>query len=152
MSNIKKNKVEHNQRSLQTLARAITLSEGDFSLILVRCNSPELREKILQKLKQEYPIEYAELVLESSTDTLYSSINENLGQTLPKALMVKSLESVNTLDKVLTAANLVRNNFQKFKFPLVLWVTDEIHKQFIRLAPDFQSWSSSGISFTLKSV
>ncbi|MGD1716987.1 hypothetical protein [Dapis sp. BLCC M172] len=150
---MKKSKVEHNNpydRSLQTLARAITLSEGDFSLILVRCNSPELREEILQKFKAEYPVEYQELALENFTDTLYSSINQNLNNRFPKALMVKSLESVNTLDKVLTTANLVRNNFLNFHFPLVLWVTDEIHKKLIRLAPDLQSWASSGISFEPK--
>ncbi|MGB3508219.1 MAG: hypothetical protein WBA93_03075 [Microcoleaceae cyanobacterium] len=152
MTSVKKNKVEDNDRSLKTLARALTLSEGDFSLILVRCNSPELREQILQKLKEEYPVEYEELALEKSADTLYSSINQNIGQSLPKALMVKSLESVNTLDKLLTAANLVRNNFQNFHFPLVLWVTDEIHKKLIRLAPDFQSWASSAISFNPKSA
>ncbi|NES05867.1 MAG: hypothetical protein F6K22_25510 [Okeania sp. SIO2F4] len=152
MLKMKKSKVGHNDRSLQTLARAITLSEGDFSLILVRCNSPELREEILQKFKAEYPVEYQELALDNFTDTLYSSINQNLGHSLPKALMVKSLESVNTLDKVLTAANLVRNNFLNFHFPLVLWVTDEIHQKLIRLAPDLQSWASSAISFNPKSA
>ncbi len=149
---MKTSKVGHNDRSLQTLARAITLSEGDFSLILVRCNSPELREEILQKFKAEYPVEYQELALDNFTDTLYSSINQNLGHSWPKALMVKSLESVNTLDKVLTAANLVRNNFLKFNFPLILWVTDEIHKKLIRLAPDLQSWASLAISFNPKSA
>lgn len=152
MPKMKKSQVGHNERSLQTLARAITMSEGDFSLILVRCNYPALREQILQKLKEEYPVEYQELALDDSTDTLYSTINQNLGHSLPKALMVKSLESVNTLDRLLTAANLVRNNFQNFNFPLVLWVTDEIHKKLIRLAPDFQSWASSAISFTPKSA
>lgn len=39
MSNISKSKIEYNERSLRTLARALTMSEGDFSLILVRCNS-----------------------------------------------------------------------------------------------------------------
>ncbi|NET43208.1 hypothetical protein [Okeania sp. SIO2B3] len=151
MSNISKSKVEYNERSLRKLARALTMSEGDFSLILVRCNSPELREQILEKLKQEYPVEYQELALDNSTDTLYSSINQKLGEISPKALMVKSLESVNTLDRLLIAANLVRNKFQNFQFPLVLWVTDEIHKKLIRVAPDFQSWASA-ISFNPKSA
>ncbi|MGD1803957.1 hypothetical protein ACP6PL_00745 [Dapis sp. BLCC M126] len=149
---MKKSQIGHNERSLQALARAITLSEGDFSLILVRCNSSELREEILQKFKAEYPVEYQELALDSFTDTLYSSINQNLDNSFPKALMVKSLESVNTLDRLLTTANLVRNNFRNFHFPLVLWVTDEIHKKLIRLAPDLQSWASSGISFDPKSA
>lgn len=65
--------------------------------------------------------------------------------------MVKSLESVNTLDRLLIAANLLRNKFQNFHFPLVLWVTDEIHKKLIRVAPDFQSWASA-ISFNPKSA
>ncbi|NEQ77710.1 MAG: hypothetical protein F6K24_15415 [Okeania sp. SIO2D1] len=151
MSKINKNKVEYNERSLIKLARALTMSEGDFSLILVRCNSPELREQILEKLKQEYPVEYQELALDHSTDTLYSSINQNLGSISPKALMIKSLESVNTLDRLLIAANLLRNKFQNFHFPLVLWVTDEIHKKLIRVAPDFQSWASA-ISFNPKSA
>ncbi|NEP81562.1 MAG: hypothetical protein F6K17_23410 [Okeania sp. SIO3C4] len=151
MSDTNKNKVEYNERSLRALARALTMSEGDFSLILVRCNSPELREQILEKLKKEYPVEYQELALDNSSETLYSSINQKLGAISPKALMVKSLESVNTLDRLLIAANLVRNKFQNFHFPLVLWVTDEMHKKLIRVAPDFQSWASA-ISFNPKSA
>ncbi len=152
MTNVDQSQIEYNHQSLKTLARALRLSEGDFSLILVRCNCLEMREQILQKLKAEYPVEYQELALDKSADTLYSSINQNLSQTLPKALMVKSLESVNTLDRLLSAANLVRNNFRNFQFPLVLWVTDEIHKKLIRLAPDIQSWASSAINFNHKSA
>ncbi|MEH2117413.1 hypothetical protein [Nostoc sp.] len=45
-----------NESSLQTLVRTITLSQGEFSLILLRCNYAALRQRMVQRLHQLSPL------------------------------------------------------------------------------------------------
>jgi WD40 repeat protein/tetratricopeptide (TPR) repeat protein len=133
-----------NEESLQTLIRAITLSQGEFSLILVRCNYAHLREQIVQQLREKCPVKIHELVLDKSVKTLYTTIEQALKGEKPDALMVFGLESVEAIDQVIVATNQVREEFRKnFRFPLVLWVNDDVLKKFTRLAPDFDSWTTT---------
>ncbi len=139
-----------NERSLRTLARTLKLTQRRFSLILVRCNYTSLREQILQRLRQECTVEFAELALPSSTTKLYSSILHQVGNQPPAALMILGLESVEALDDLLVAANKTRDKFKSdFAFPIILWVTDRILHRLGRLAPDFNSWASPPIQFTI---
>jgi WD40 repeat protein/tetratricopeptide (TPR) repeat protein len=133
----------YNEDSLKILIRAITRSQGEFSLILVRCNYVALQEQIVQQLRECCPVKIQELVLEQSVKTLYTTIEAELRQEQPSALMVFGLESVYALAQVLTATNQVREEFRKFSFPLVLWVTDAVLKKLIRLVPDFESWATT---------
>ncbi|HEY9833612.1 MAG TPA: hypothetical protein V6D26_23875 [Stenomitos sp.] len=136
--------IVENEEALQTLIRAITLSQGEFSLILVRCNYAHLREQIVQQLREQCPIKIYELVLDESVKTLYTSIEKSLKGEKLDALMVLGLESVNPIERVIVATNQVREEFRKnFPFPIVLWVNDEALQKFIRLAPDFDSWTTT---------
>ncbi|HEY9634684.1 MAG TPA: hypothetical protein V6D14_14880 [Coleofasciculaceae cyanobacterium] len=137
----------HNEDSLKTLVRAITRSQGDFSLILARCNCGMQRRRIVKQLRKQCPVEIRELVLERSVKTLYSTIAEEVGLEEPSALMVSSLESVISLDQLLIATNQVREEFRNLAYPMVLWVTDEVLRRLIRLVPDFESWATS-VEFT----
>ncbi|MEH2243107.1 nSTAND1 domain-containing NTPase [Nostoc sp.] len=139
-----------NERSLQTLARTLKLTQRRFSFILVRCNYTSFREQILQRLRRECTVNFAELVLPSSTTKLYSSILHQVENQPPAALMVLGLESVQGLDDLLVAANKARDKFKSdFAFPIILWVTDTILHKLGRLAPDFNSWASPPIQFTI---
>ncbi|MCP6762711.1 MAG: hypothetical protein NHB32_29025 [Fischerella sp. CENA71] len=138
----------NNENSLQTLVRAITLSQGQFSLILVRCNYASLRETIVQRLREVSPVNIHEITLSASVKTLYTAISEAIseqsGDEQPPALMVFGLESVKNLDTILTSANQVREEFRKnFQFPILLWVNDQVLQQFIRLATDLESWATT---------
>ncbi|TBR60487.1 hypothetical protein B4U84_06405 [Westiellopsis prolifica IICB1] len=134
----------NNESSLQTLIRAITLSQGQFSLILVRCNYASLQETMVQRLREVSPVNIHEITLSASVKTLYTAISELLGDEQPPALMVFGLESVKNLDTVLTSANQVREEFRKnFQFPILLWVNDQVLQQFIRLATDLESWATT---------
>ncbi|MEW6496832.1 MAG: hypothetical protein AB1589_30555, partial [Cyanobacteriota bacterium] len=134
----------NNEQSLQDLAWAIAMSEGQFSLFLAHCNYAASREQIVQRLREICLVEIREIVLNASVEKLYSTIREQLGDKHPKAVMVFGLESVIDIDQVLTSMNQVREEFRKnFPFPIVLWVNDEILKKLIRLAPDFESWATT---------
>ncbi|WP_242045668.1 hypothetical protein [Calothrix sp. FACHB-1219] len=133
-----------NEESLQTLVRAIRLSQGEFSLILLRCNYAALRQRIVQRLHQLSPVEIREITLPASVKTLYTAIKSQLGDEQPKALMVFGLESVKDIDTVLTAANQVREEFRKnFSFPILLWINDQVLQKMIRLAADLNNWATT---------
>lgn len=140
----------YNERSVKTLARAIALSQGRFSLILVRCNCAVLQAPIVQRLRELCPVEIRELVLPKSAETLYSAIEAEIRDEQPSALTVLGLATVTALDNVLTSTNQVRDEFRKsFSFPLVLWINDEVLQKLLKLAPDFYSWAGVPIKFKI---
>lgn len=140
-----------NDRSFNTLARAIELSRGEFSLIIVCCNCSEKRKEIRQKLTDLFLIQLEELSLEPTATTLLSTILTKLENQGPEALFISGLESVENLGELLKAANIVRNQFrEKLPFPLILWVGEEVQHKLIKLAPDFYSWAAVTIKFRFK--
>ncbi|MCW6051674.1 hypothetical protein K4039_16655 [Lyngbya sp. CCAP 1446/10] len=140
---------EQNKSSLQTLSRTLSMSQGQFSLILVRCNYSAMREETVRQLRQQSGVEIRELVLPTSVKTLYTTIETELDGSHPQALMVFGLESVSAIDRVLTSTNYVREEFRNnFPFPVVLWVTDKILKKLIRLVTDIETWTTS-VEFVL---
>lgn len=138
-----------NQRTLKSIARAIALSEGEFSLVLIRCNYQQLRDKYLAEI-QAINQDIAVVNLEPQTTTLYSRITEKLAQTKPPALMILGLEKIIQLEDLLTSANQIRDEFRKqFPFPITLWVNDRVLTKFIRYAPDFTNWAVTPLSLEL---
>jgi WD40 repeat protein len=138
-----------NDKSLQTLLRAIRLSQGEFSLILLRCNYASLQTSIVQRITEISPIPIREIYLPDSVKTLYTSISAELGEEKPQAVMVFGLNSVKEVDVLLTSANQVREEFRKnFPFPILLWINDLVLLKFIKLATDLENWASI-IEFSL---
>ena len=147
-----------NERALNQLARAITLSQGQFSLILVRCNYDQLRDYLLKRLSEvlkerspDFP-SFRCLQLSPDVTHLYRSVKADLTLTenQPSALLVLGLESIINLEDILISTNVIRDEFRKqLKCPLVLWVNDRLLYQFLQLAPDFANFAANPISFDL---
>ena len=136
--------------SIQTLARTIKLSQGQFSLLLACCNSTVKQQQILRLLKEFSTVKYQEIQLPSSAETLYTTIANILGSTQPEAVIVTGLESVVAINQLLISTNQIRDELRKqFTFPLVLWVNDEILRKLVWLAPDLKNWAASTIRFDL---
>jgi hypothetical protein len=132
------------------LARAIMVSGGEFSLILACCNCVERQQQVLNVLTEFSSSDIHEILLSSVTDTLYTAITTGIGATQPEALMIRGLESVVDINQLIISTNIMRNEFRKqFRFPLVLWVNDEILRKLVWLAPDFKDWAASTIRFDL---
>ncbi len=138
--------IDHS-RALRQLIRSVILSQGQFCLILAHCNSGTRRQKVVEQLHISSPVIIQELCLDKDCEKLYSTIAQKYSSDPPAALMITGLESVKHLNQLLIATNLVREEFRKFPFPLILWVTDDIHTKLIRLVPDFFSWAANGIEF-----
>ncbi len=95
-------------------------------------------------MRELCPLELRELILEPSIKTLYTTIQVKLGNERPQALMIFGLESVSAIDQVLTLTNQVREEFREnFPFPIILWINDQLGQKLIRIAPDFESWSTT---------
>jgi hypothetical protein len=141
--------VASNKRSLRRLERAIAMSQGQFSLILVCSNHSGLRRKVVTRLQEISSVQIQELTLHPSVNTLFTTILTAIEEP-PPALIVFGLDSIPAIDQVLSATNLVRNEFPKqFQFPLVLWINDEVLQKLIRLAPDFKNWAANPIRFDI---
>ncbi len=69
-----------NQQALNSLVRAITLSLGEFSLILMHCNYQQLRDKYLEELSIYLPPDHnlLKIDLPPQTTSIYSSIADSL--------------------------------------------------------------------------
>ncbi|WP_026733258.1 hypothetical protein [Fischerella sp. PCC 9605] len=132
----------------QRLARAIMLSQGQFSLLLACCNSTNKQQQLLSLLNEFLPLATTELSIPASAETLYTTITSALGSTQPEALMVQGLESVVAINQLIVSTNLMRDELSKrFEFPLVLWVNDEILRKLVWLAPDLKDWAAATIRF-----
>ena len=146
------NVIATNERSLRSLGRAISLSSGQFSLVVACCNYEVLQQRMLQTLQENalrgYNLKKVELP--HNARSLYRTIHLELTDKPPQALMVLGLETVEALDDLLRAINHIRDEFRKHHpFPLVLWVTDEVLRKLRRFAPDFASWAATPIRFEM---
>jgi len=143
--------IAKNQESLKSIARSLKLSQGQFSLIVARCNYGRLRQEMVRELGKmtlARGVEIKEIFLPPSVETLYTTLdNYKQKECSPEkqwALTVLGLEEVNAIDKLLTSTNTVREEFRKnFPFPVVLWVNDAVSKKLIRLVPDIESWATT---------
>ncbi|MHC5724856.1 MAG: hypothetical protein ACYTXY_12080, partial [Nostoc sp.] len=151
--------LKENQHTLQRLIRAIALSEGQFALILVRCNYRQLREQMLENIRSiTKDINFREIVLNPSTTSLHNTIISELSlnnpavltDSLPSAVMVFGIESIIKVENLLTGINQARDIYAAtFPFPVVLWLQDEVASLLSRLAPDFKSWAATTIKFEM---
>ncbi len=144
----------NNERALRSLGRAIALSNGQFSLVLVSCNYRVLQEEMLQRLEEIssglYHIQ--KVVLPHNARSLYTTIHLQLvtSNQPPSALMILGLELVDGLDDFLRSINHIRDEFRKrHPFPIIVWMNDEVLQKVVRLAPDFASWAATPIQFEM---
>ncbi|NJP10955.1 MAG: hypothetical protein HC866_16965 [Leptolyngbyaceae cyanobacterium RU_5_1] len=136
--------IVHNQDALEELAWAIAASQGQFSLVLARCNYTQLRDHLVEQLQEQCPVKLRVTRLRQTSKTLYTKIREEIGAEPAEALMVLGLETVNELNEMLPAMNSVREEFRKnFPFPIAIWVTDDVRRKLVQLAPDFESWATT---------
>ncbi|MBG1267999.1 hypothetical protein F8S12_17000, partial [Nostoc sp. WHI] len=145
-----------NEKALRNLGRAIALSNGQFSLVLVYCNYRVLQEQMLQRLEElsSGVHQIQKVVLPHNARSLYTSIHLQLElltqDNPPSALMILGLELVDGLDDLLRSINHIRDEFRKrHPFPMILWVNEEVLQKVVRLAPDFASWAATPIQFEM---
>ncbi|MEM9219528.1 MAG: hypothetical protein AAGD25_35000, partial [Cyanobacteria bacterium P01_F01_bin.150] len=163
-----------NQAVIEELLWSIAMGQGEFSLLLIRCNYGRLRESLLAELTariedgalgdlsrgpssaqvNQRPPSLAVLTLDKRTVSLYQAIaaflEERPEDGLPAAIALQGLESLDQLDDVLSRANVGRDAFGKnIKTPMLWWVDDQVLRQMGQRMPDFRSWASTTYRFEL---
>jgi YD repeat-containing protein len=133
----------HNQIQLNALSRTIGLSQGQFSLLFARCNYASLRQQITQQLQSQCNIPIRSVHLPTTSQVLYGAIQTELGEEKPEVIVVFGLETITAIDNVLHAANLAREVFRHFAFPVIIWINDKLWQKLNRVAPDFASWATT---------
>ena len=137
-----------NSQQLEDLAWSIEASQGDFKLILAKCNYLNLQNQLIQELQKVCEIEIQILRLQASERTLYNAIQAEFDQEIA-ALMIVGWESLPNLSKMFSSANQVREEFRNnCPYPLVLWINNQIYQQIMESAPDLESWGIT-INFSL---
>lgn len=139
-----------NHESLRMLARSLTLSQGQFALILALCNYRSLQHDLTVQLQEHYSVNVRELSLDPAAIAFEITVpEESAAEPLP-AVITFGLEAIHDLDTLLVSINQVRDEFcENFRFPLVVWVTDAVLQRLIRVAPDFHSWAAVPIEFEI---
>ncbi len=132
-----------NQRALNVLLQSITLSADEFTLLLPICNYGALQKRLIDQLQTQAPEGVQILALPQRVDSLYSLLQNAIAPGHPTALMIVGLDQVQDIDAVLAATNLVREEFRKhFRFPVWIWINDQVQQKLIRQAPDIESWAT----------
>ena len=137
-----------NSQQLEDLAWAIEASAGEFKLILVKCNYLNLQTQLIEELQKICSVEIQILQLQISERTLYNAIREEFNDQI-QALMIVGWESLPNLSQMLSSANQVREEFRSnCRYPVVLWINDQIYQQIMESATDLESWGIT-INFTI---
>ena len=135
-------------RSQRILKRALALSAGQFSLVLMRCNYGSMQGAWIEQLPSDEPLweglHWVQVL--SEVKDLLPSLEASTSAGNPTAVMVLGLGQVNDLGAVLTVANQLRDRFKSLPCPVVMWLSDGALEQFARSAPDLKSWAATPIA------
>jgi tetratricopeptide (TPR) repeat protein len=141
------------ETELRALVRALQFGDK-FALIFVRCNQPQQRKELIEKLRAQLPqFNLQEIHFSEPTTHLLDSLRERISDPRPDAVFVSGLEySLPTAADAhntpfIANLNAARNSFpQVAPCPLVLWVPEYVLTAISRGAPDFFS-IRSGVYF-----
>ncbi|MFZ4730297.1 MAG: hypothetical protein ACOYMQ_16765, partial [Pseudanabaena sp.] len=133
-----------NEAVLQELSMTLDLYEGEFKLLLVRCNYQDLRDRLIIRLKEIHPQPIFEIKLPRSQKALYNHIIAQVQSEPPAVLSIVGMDELDDLQAALLDLNINREMFRNHcPYPIVWWISDAVHKRIIKVAPDFESWTTT---------
>ena len=131
-----------NLNTLKDVAWAIQAFQGEFKLIIVRCDDARLRFQAVMPLRTRVK-NMGLYVMPPETTSLLEGIRDCMTAETTSVL-VTLLEDAENLEELLSYTNRTRDQFRSAcPFPVVLWLTSEGLKQLKRSAPDFESWGTT---------
>ena len=159
-----------NGHVIQTLARLIQLSKGQFALALVEFDLPSCRDWLISSLRAEAP-DSRIVVAEIDSDLPYligqrdliAGLREQTGNTAPDAILALGIERIlsgavgaaeqtepeASIIRAIQPLNLGRNVLaQTFACPVLIALPAPAMSVFLRLTPDLSSWRSGYFRLT----
>ncbi len=132
------------ENTLEELSMALDLYEGEFKLILARCNYRDLRDRLIARLKEIHPQPILQIQLPRSLKDVYTYVIGQISTPHPYAVSISGLDEIADLHAALLDVNINRETFRNnCPYPIVWWISDRTHRQVIRTAPDFESWTTT---------
>jgi len=135
---------------IDAFRRMLTISDGTFSLSVALCNSPALRDHIIEHVRNE--VKGIEVVrLHRDTRDILSFAQKQVGEARPKAIFTINMEEAiagDQSDRVLQGLNVSREQWQAtYQCPVVLWLPEYLIPLVMTHARDFWSWVSHHFEF-----
>jgi tetratricopeptide (TPR) repeat protein len=139
------------QAELQALRTMLTFSRGTFSLSFAVCNSPALRDFLIDLLRRDCPGLHVQTISPGCTDILAEAASPVGPDDLP-GLFLAGLESCvsssQTDHPILRVLNASREAWAgKFRCPVVFWVPEYVMRILYRQARDLMAWRSHQFEF-----
>ncbi|MBP0021434.1 MAG: hypothetical protein J7647_28250 [Cyanobacteria bacterium SBLK] len=134
---------DNTQNTLEELIWAIETQADvqEFNIIVARCNSANLRQRLEKRLRSLCELKICSVELDPGITRLYGTLQSQVSQNQPQVLMVSGFEYLENLESILTGVNLIREEFpKKLPLPMVWWVNDKVMAKIKRVAPDLESW------------
>lgn len=136
---------------LDALLTTLELSEGTFSLSLAVCNSPVLRDRLIEKVRQQRS-DIEQLDLPAGLVDVYGFVKEHAQPDLSTGLFLTGLEaSISSRDEdnqSLRSLNASRDLWEKqFSRPVILWLPEYAARELTTEAVDFNRYLSHRFGF-----
>ena len=136
---------------LEAMLRMLDLSSGSFSLSIAVCNSPALRDYLIEKLKQPRPDIQVVCIPNGITDVL-GYVEQQIDVSQCSAVFIVGLEgllsSSETKHPVLRSLNASRELWEKrLHCPVVMWLPEYAAGLLSTEAPDLWRYRSHRFEF-----
>jgi len=146
--------VDYQKAELAALDRLLVVSEGTFSLSIAVCNSPALRDHIIERIKTHSEGITVIKIVKEVTD-IFGFVKEKTdgeSQSARTSIFIldveKAVPSDNKEPKLLRALNVTRELWKaNYSCPIVFWVPEYVATLISKHAPDLWSWVSHHFEF-----
>ena len=140
----------YQRAELDAFRRMLTISEGTFSLSVVVCNSPALRDHLVEHIRSERKgIEVVRI--EKDTPDVFGLVRSQIGERDPRAIFIIEMEkslAADQRDGVLQRLNVSREQWRScYRCPVVFWIADYVTELLSTRARDLWSWVSHHFEF-----
>jgi tetratricopeptide (TPR) repeat protein len=149
---------DQNELNFLDLLVAIETSKNRLSLLIAVCDRDRLRISLTERYEQELAaqnIQAYRVAIDRQDPSLFAAMNKqiesepNLKAGNHAVITIEGVASLSNfasegsrspLDIFLGYLQWTREGMRQFPFPIVIWVTEHIHNEISRKAPDFYSW------------
>jgi tetratricopeptide (TPR) repeat protein len=140
----------YQRAELDALRRMLDLAEGTFSLSVAICNSPALRDHLIENSTSE--LENIEVVrIPEDAQDIFDFVRRQMPNEQPRAVFVADIEKAlagDKRDRVLQGLNVSREQWRSaYECPVVFWLADYTVELLSTRARDLWSWVSHHFEF-----
>jgi tetratricopeptide (TPR) repeat protein len=158
-----------NETAYDDLIVAVEASQGIMSILLAVCDDMQFREEIIQRYEAELQpkIRSYRITLLRENPSLRHALAQQIEQnpylqeggqavftvTGAEQLSFLKLGQVTSEQDIFFGyLQWTREGLREFKFPIILWVTNQLLAKLSRKAPDFWSWRKDVFRFVCKKI